>query len=226
MPPRKKRQLSVDPAGSGTKTEAELHFINQTAEFTERHALNICSTPSFQGSSSLNHGFFENTLAEDEAVQRTQGLPNQPLLYQDDSLQASTILNAIELLSYTSLPELLSSTEDKGTRSGTIRSPGADVPLFDISEFVTFSPTLEPAVSESHLAINHSQDVLVDDATLTTCDEQSAHLSTDWSENDDAQAPVQDSSDGSLLDESIVDTNPALHQISSPKSEPMSCNTT
>ena len=106
----------------------------------------------------------------------------------------------------------------------TVRSPKADVPLFDISEFITFSPSPEPEVSAFYLAVNNSKEMLIDDVIITTCDDLPSRLNIDWLslhekggcdvEDDHPYPSVQHLSYNSSLDEIVVNTTPVLHRTS------------
>lgn len=240
--PRKKRQLSVDTPASEMKTEAELQFIDQTTEIMQRHTSKIPSAPVLQGFISPILGCHDNALPEDEAAEDIEASSSQPLLTCDDSLQLTqlslqvpTVSNAPELLSYTTLPELVPPSEINESTPSTVRSPEADVPHFDISEFITFSPSPEPEVSASYLAANNSKEMLIDDAIITTCDDPPArpdigllslHRKEGRDIEDDHPHPsLQYSSQNSSLDEIVVGMPPLHHRTSPPKSQSESCIT-
>ncbi|KND89402.1 hypothetical protein TOPH_06078, partial [Tolypocladium ophioglossoides CBS 100239] len=232
--PKKKRQLSIETSATEIKTEPEYYFIDQTTEITRRHPSTVTSTLFIQGSMSPTLNCHENALSEDKVAQIIEALSSQPSLMYDDNLQAPTIPTTTELLTYTSLPELLAPSEGKESTPDTTRSPASDVPLFDISEFINLSPTPEPELSVSHLAVNDSKEIPVD-TTLTTYDDPSDLQNTDWlllnnlkewdPENDYPRAAVQLSGCDTSLDEITVDTASVLHPKFSPEAQPESCIT-
>ncbi|KAK7417674.1 hypothetical protein QQZ08_011560 [Neonectria magnoliae] len=239
--PRKRMQLSVDTPALGI-TDAEPQFIDQTTEIMQRHTSKISSTPVLQDFMSPILGCHDNAQSEDEAVEDIEASSSQPSFTYDDrlqstqfGLQAPTVSTAPEILSYTVLPELVSPSESKESTPNTARSPGPDVPQFDLSEFMTFSPSPEPEVSAAYLAVNNSKEMLIDDAIKTTCDDPpgrpdigclSLHKKEGRGVEDGPSHPsMHHSSHNSSLDDIVVDTTPVLHRTSSPKSQSESCIT-
>lgn len=139
-----------------------------------------------------------------------------------------TVSAAPESLSYTALPESLPPLESKEFTPNTVGSPKTEVPQFNVSDFIIFSPSPEPEVSAPYLAVNNSKEMLIDNAIIPTYDDSPARPDMDWlslhkeegrdAEDDHPYPPVQHPSQDPSRDEIVVDMLPLHRRTSSPKS--------
>lgn len=230
--PKKKRKRSIETPETEIKTEHECYFIDQTSEITRRHqSKSTAITPEGSVDPIRNH--HEHDSLEEETA-HFECLSSQPSLIYNDSLQMLPV-SVPELLTYNSLPELLAPSDSTESTPDTSRTPGSDVQPFDLSEFITFSPTPEPERPASPLVANDGKGLPIDDITPATYDDRSDFQNTDWlllnnlkewdPENDCPRAAVQLSDRDTSLDEITVDTASVLHPKFSPEAQPESCIT-
>ncbi|KAK7422901.1 hypothetical protein QQZ08_009350 [Neonectria magnoliae] len=165
-PPKKKRQRIVEATGNVMKAESECYFVDETIETIRRHL------PS---DASIKRGW-----SEYEAVQNVGALSSQPSPICSGKLETAQTppVPALEHLTYTSLPELLASSDSTESTPGITWSGDSDINPFDLSEFMAFPPTPKPELSASPSAACDSQGMLVDNISLMVHDDPSGSQNT------------------------------------------------